>query len=246
MNKPESLSNVRIVLCQTSHPGNIGAAARAMKTMGLSQLFLVNPKKFPHPEAEAMASGATDVLDGAQVCASLEQALAGCGLVIGLSARKRELSHELITARAAAQQVMQVAGSEQVALVFGTEMSGLSNAELIRCQQLAMIPANPEYSSLNLAAAVQVLAYELRQAGLIETLPENSSFPPATHDEIEGFYAHLEKTLVDIGFLDPAMPKRLMPRLRRLFARARLEKEEVNILRGILKSIGLAGNKSEP
>ena len=246
MNKPESLSNVRIVLCQTSHPGNIGAAARAMKTMGLTQLVLVNPKKFPHPEAEAMASGATDLLDGARVCDSLEQALAGCSLVIGLSARKRELSHEPMTARAAAQQAMQIAAGQQVALVFGTEMSGLSNSELILCQHLAMIPANPAYSSLNLAASVQVLAYELRQAVLGEPQLNGSSFPPATHDEIEGFYAHLERTLVEIGFLDPAMPKRLMPRLRRLFARARLEKEEVNILRGILKAIGLAGNKPAP
>lgn len=246
MNKPESLDNVRIVLCQTSHPGNIGATARAMKTMGLSRLYLVNPAKFPDPEAVAMASGATDLLDEARVCTSLEQALAGCGLVIGLSARRRELSHAPLTARAAAQQAMQFAAGQQVALVFGTEMSGLSNAELILCQQLAMIPANPAYSSLNLAAAVQVLAYELRQSALGEPLLHGSSFPAATHDEIEGFYAHLERTLVDIGFLDPAMPKRLMPRLRRLFARARPEKEEINILRGILKSIGNAGNKPAP
>lgn len=238
--KPDPLSNIRVVLCQTSHPGNIGAAARAMKTMGLSQLVLVRPKKFPHPEAEAMASGATDVLAQAHVCDSLEEALAGCTLAIGLSARKRELSHELITARAAAAQMVQLATTQQVALVFGTEMSGLSNDELIRCQQLAMIPANPEYSSLNLAAAVQVLAYEMRVAASSSApLPAESGFPPASHDEIEGFYRHLEETLVRIGFLDPAMPKRLMPRLRRLFARARLEKEEVNILRGILKMMQL-------
>ncbi len=235
MNKPTSLDNVRIVLCQTSHPGNIGAAARAMKTMGLSQLMLVRPKKFPHAEAEAMASGATDVLDRAVVCDSLQQALTGCSLVVGLSARKRELSHELVTAREAASQVVQVAASQPVALVFGTEMSGLSNAELIQCQQLAMIPANPEYSSLNLASAVQVLSYELRQAALAPVLQDNATFPLAGHDEVEGFFAHLEETLVRIGFLDPLSPKRLMPRLRRLFARARLEKEEVNILRGILK-----------
>lgn len=235
--KPESLANIRVVLCQTSHPGNIGAAARAMKTMGLSQLVLIRPKKFPHADAEAMASGATDILAGARVCASLEEALAGCSFAIGLSARKRELSHELVTAREAAVQAVQLAATQPVALVFGTEMSGLSNDELIRCHQLAMIPANPDYSSLNLAAAVQVLAYEIRTAALSVTATVDSGFPLASHDEVEGFYRHLEETLVRIGFLDPAMPKRLMPRLRRLFTRARLEKEEVNILRGILKSV---------
>jgi tRNA/rRNA methyltransferase len=235
MNKPESLANIRIVLCQTSHPGNIGAAARAMKTMGLQQLVLVRPKKFPHPEAEAMASGATDILEQARVCDTLEEALAGCVLAVGLSARKRELTHELVTAREAAALITQTTSSQHAALVFGTEMSGLSNAELIQCQRLAMIPANPEYSSLNLAAAVQVLTYELRMAADSVPKTADSSFPPASHDEIEGFYRHLEETLIRIGFLNPAMPKRLMPRLRRLFARARLEKEEVNILRGILR-----------
>jgi len=235
--KPDSLSNIRIVLCQTSHPGNIGSAARAMKTMGLRQLMLVRPKKFPHPEAEAMASGATDILTEARVCDSLEEALAGCAFTIGMSARKRELTHELVSAREAAGQAVQLAMTQPVALVFGTEMSGLSNDELIRCHQLAMIPANPEYSSLNLASAVQVLAYELRMAASGEIATGSSGFPLASHDEAEGFYNHLEETLIRIGFLDPAMPKRLMPRLRRLFTRARLEKEEVNILRGILKSI---------
>lgn len=237
MNKPASLDNVRIVLCQTSHPGNIGGAARAMKTMGLRDLALVNPKKFPHADATAMASGATGVLDNAIVCESLQQALAGCSLVIGLSARKRELTHELVTAREAAMQTIETAGTQKIALVFGTEMSGLSNAELIQCQQLAMIPANPEYSSLNLAAAVQLMAYELRMAAIAPKKEPASGFPLAQHDEIEGFFAHLEETLIRIGFLNPDMPKRLMPRLRRLFARARLEKEEVNILRGILKSM---------
>lgn len=236
--KPDSLSSIRIVLCQTSHPGNIGSTARAMKTMGLYDLRLVRPKKFPHAEAEAMASGATDVLAEAQVCDTLEEALAGCAFAIGMSARKRELTHELASSRQAAEHAAQLAASQPVALVFGTEMSGLSNDELIRCHQLAMIPANPEYSSLNLAAAVQVMAYELRMAALGKVSTESASpFPLANHDDVEGFYRHMEETLVRIGFLDPAMPKRLMPRLRRLFTRARLEKEEVNILRGILKSI---------
>lgn len=241
--KHPPLGNIRVVLCQTSHPGNIGAAARAMKTMGLSDLVLVRPKKFPHAEAEAMASGATDILAAARVCDTLEQALTGCALVIGLSARRRELTHEQVTAREAAGRAVGIAASQTVALVFGTEMSGLSNAELIQCQLLAMVPANPDYSSLNLAAAVQILAYELRQAAVVPTPSEAPAFPLAQHDDVEGFLQHLEQTLIHIGFLDPAMPKRLMPRLRRLFARARLEKEEVNILRGILKAVRLHGER---
>lgn len=232
----DPLANIRIVLCQTSHPGNIGAAARAMKTMGLAELVLVKPKKFPHADAEAMASGATDVLARARVCDTLAQALDGCALALGLSARRRELTHEMRTAREAAAHAVEIAAHQPVALVFGTEMSGLSNDELLQCQQLVMIPANPEYSSLNLAAAVQVLAYELRQAALQPSLAQGPAFPLASHDEVEGFLQHLQQTLLHIGFLDPARPKRLMPRLRRLFARARLEKEEVNILRGILKA----------
>lgn len=237
MNKPASLSNIRVVLCQTSHPGNIGSAARAMKTMGLTDLRLVAPRKFPHADASAMASGATDVLEQARVCATLPEALAGCALAIGITARKRELSHAMVDARAAAADATGIAASQPVALVFGTEMSGLSNEELALCQLLATIPANPDYSSLNLAAAVQVLAYELRMAAAAPGVEAGASFPLAAHDEIEGFYGHLEQTLVRIGFLDPQMPKRLMPRLRRLFARARLEKEEINILRGILKHL---------
>jgi len=231
------LDHIRIVLCQTSHPGNIGAAARAMKTMGLSHLYLVRPRKFPHAESYAMASGATYVLENIAVFETLEQALQGCSLVIGLTARKRELSHEAISPREAAAEALAIAASQEVALVFGGETNGLSNEELILCQRLAHIPANPEYSSLNLAAAVQVLAYELRMAAEATPLTVAKRLQLATHDEVEGFYVHLEQTLIDIGFLDPALPKRLMSRLRRLFTRARLQKEEVNILRGILKSI---------
>ena len=230
------LANVRIVLCQTSHPGNIGAAARAMKTMGLRQLYLVQPKKFPDKEADAMSVGAVDILQNAQVCETLEQALVGCVLAIGLSARKRQLSHELVSARQAAGQAAEIAGRQQVALVFGTEMSGLSNAELDLCQLLAMIPANPDFSSLNLAAAVQVMCYELR-VGLLDDAVEsaNAAVPLATNEEVEGFYTHLEETLLKIGFLNATEPGRLMQRVRRIYGRARLEKEEVNILRGILK-----------
>lgn len=230
------LSNVRIVLCQTSHPGNIGAAARAMKTMGLSQLYLVVPKKFPDKEADAMACGAVDLLETAHVCATLEEALTGCAVAVGLTARKRQLSHELLSARQAATQVAEIAGTQQVALVFGTEMSGLSNAELDLCQLLAMIPTDPEFSSLNLAAAVQVMGYEVRMAlldGAVEQVDAATLL--AANEDVEGFYRHLEETLIKIGFLNAAAPGRLMQRVRRIYARARLEKEEVNILRGILK-----------
>ena len=233
--KLELLPNFRIVLCQTSHPGNIGAAARAIKTMGLQRLYLVQPKKFPHAEATALAAGATDVLENAHVCETLAEALTGCACAIGLSARKRQLSHELLHVRQAAQQAAQVSSSQQVALVFGTEMSGLSNAELDLCQMLAMIPADPEFSSLNLAAAVQVMSYEIRMALLDGRMPmEPSDQPLANSEDLEMLYQHMEETLIRIGFLNPAAPGRLMQRLRRLYARARPEKVEVNILRGIL------------
>ena len=235
--KLDILDNLRIVLCQTSHPGNIGATARAMKTMGLRQLYLVAPEEFPHAHATAMATGAADLLDSAVVCSTLEEALSGCAIAIGFSARKRQLSHELLAVRPAAERAASIAQTQQVALVFGTEMSGLSNAELDLCQLLAMIPTNPDFSSLNLAAAVQVVCYELRMAALAGHTPEIAAnpLPLATSDEVEGFYRHLEQTLVQIGFLNPDEPKKLMQRVRRIYARANLEKEEVNILRGILK-----------
>jgi tRNA/rRNA methyltransferase len=236
MNK---LQNIRIVLSRPSHPGNIGATARAMKTMGLSKLYLVKPRKFPHADAHAMSAGCTDVLDGAQVCDTLPQALQGCGLVIGMSARRREISHPAVFPREAAQLALE--SEQEVALVFGNETSGMSNEELILCQRLAHIPANPEYSSLNLAAAVQVMAYELRMAAETPLPPrlKGGGKPPkmAMHDEIEGFYTHLQQTLIEIEFLNPAMPGRLMSRLRRLFTRAGFQQEEINILRGILKAV---------
>jgi tRNA/rRNA methyltransferase len=230
-----SLDNVRIVLVHPTHPGNIGASARAMKTMGLSSLVLVNPKRFPDREAEALASGALDVLAEARVCASLDEALSGTVLAAALSARQRELSHTAYHAKEAAGIVLEQARQHPVALVFGGEISGLSNEEIIKCQMLVHIPANPEYDSLNLAAAVQVMCYELRLA-LENPAPEPSGFEAASFEEVELFYRHLEKIMVSTGYLNPDQPKRLMERLRRLFARARLEKEEVNILRGVLKS----------
>ena len=238
---PNLLSQIRIVLCRPSHPGNIGAAARAMKTMGLSQLYLVSPRQFPHADAEAMASGAADLLASAQVCASLEEALAGCMLAIGTSTRQRDLQTALLTPHDAARQALAETQAGKVAFVFGNETFGLSREELARCQALMTIPANPEYSSLNLGAAVQVMAYELRRSALNETFTQ-PELDTADLAEVERFYAHLEATLIRIGFLNPAAPKRLMPKLRRLFSRTRLQKEEINILRGMLSAMESSKN----
>jgi len=233
----QALRRVRVVLVRTSHPGNIGATARAMLTMGLGDLVLVAPRRFPDPEATALASGATDVLDRARVVATLDDALTGTALTIGLSARPREFAGRVLSVRAAAQEAAGQAAHGDVALVFGTEMSGLTNDELARCAIAATIPANPAYASLNLAAAVQVTAYEVRVAVQSDAVWQAPRHPRATQDEVEGLHAHAQRTLTALRFLDPAMPKRLMPRLRRLFGRATLEHEEVNILRGILARI---------
>lgn len=232
----DPLPNVRVVLSHTSHPGNIGAAARAMKTMGLTDLRLVAPRYFPDPRAHAMASGALDVLQQAKVCDTLDEALQDAVLAVGLSARHRDLAPRLMAPREAAAELVAEACRHPVALVFGTEKNGLSIDEVNRCQRLVHIPANPEYPSLNLASAVQVMAYELRTAAPEPAALEEQQFEAATLEEIERFYAHLEQTLVAIGFLDPQRPKRLMQRMRRLFSRTRLEKEEVHILRGILSA----------
>lgn len=233
------LSRIRIVLCRTWHPGNIGATARAMKTMGLSDLRLVAPTRFPDPEADTLSAGATDILEQATITDTLAEALSGCHLAIGMSARPRELSHPAIGPREAA--AMAIAEPRDIALVFGNETYGLSNEELMLCQQLVHIPANPAFSSLNLAAAVQIMAYEVRTALHQTPSPMTSQNPyrqskPATLDEIESYFTHLEATLTTIGFFDKAHPKRLMQRLRRLYARAALQQEEVNILRGILSA----------
>ena len=236
------LGRVRIVLSHTSHPGNIGAAARAMKTMGLSRLVLVNPKRFPDPEAVSRAVGADDVLDRAVVCSSLDEALSGCVFALAASARHRSLGPEPMQAREAAPVVLTRAAEGDVALVFGNETAGLSNAEVQRCQATAFIPANPEYTSLNLGAAVQLLCYELRLAAfagrppvITKTIPFAS--PLATNDDVERFYAHLERVMIATEFLDPNQPKRLMPKLRRLFGRSELERDEINILRGVLDAV---------
>ena len=235
--EPASFERVRVVLVRTTHPGNIGGAARAMKTMGLARLVLVAPRHFPDPQADAMATGADDLLARAQVCGTLDEGLAGTTLAIALTARRRELSPHALDARAAAElAVAEAAAGGEVAFVFGTEMSGLANDEVLKCQRVAHIATSPGYSSLNLAAAVQVMAYEARVAALGPAILANDRFDAATFDAIEGFYAHLERNLLRSGFLDPASPRRLMERLRRLFSRGRLEQEEVNILRGILSS----------
>jgi tRNA/rRNA methyltransferase len=232
-----TLSRIRVVLIEPRHPGNIGAAARAMLTMGLRRLVLVDPRRFPDPEATALASGATAVLDGAQIVATLDEALSGCALTVGLSGRPREFAGRVLSAREAAGEAIAYASHGDVALVFGTEMSGLSNDELARCGVVATIPANSEFASLNLAAAVQVVAYELRVAADGGAVWRAPRFAPATYDEIEALYDHGSRTLAAMRFLDPQMPRRLLPRLRRLFARAGLEREEVSILRGILARI---------
>jgi tRNA (cytidine32/uridine32-2'-O)-methyltransferase len=239
------LQNIRVVLVNTSHPGNIGGAARAMKNMGLSRLVLVQPRDFPSAEAVARAAGAVDILDGARIVNSLEDALDGCGLVLGTSARNRHIPWPLLDPReCAAACLEQIEQASEVALVFGREDSGLSNDELQRCHFHVHIPSDPEFSSLNLATAVQVLAYEVRMAWLaaqgqptkmakLETHAEQSSLP-VTADELERFFVHMESTLVQIGFHDPENPRHLMPRLRRLYGRSNISKLEMNILRGIL------------
>jgi tRNA/rRNA methyltransferase len=230
------LANVCIVLSRPSHPGNIGAAARAMKTMGLAHLRLVVPARFPDAEATALASGAVDVLDGARVFDSLEGALADRVVSVGFTARPRDLSHPARSLRDVVPEVLAGAAHAPVALVFGNETFGLSNEELARCTALAHIPANPAYSSLNLAAAVQVACYELSVAAEGFAIPAEPARNAATGAEVEALFEHWERAMVESGFLDPAQPKRLMERLRRLFARGGLEREEVQFLRGMLAS----------
>ena len=238
MSDVPALERVRVVLSHTSHPGNIGAAARAMRTMGLSHLYLVKPKHFPHVDSRALAAGALDILNAAVVCETLEEALSGTVLAVAATARNRDLSHEVVDCRTASLRLVSETRRGDVALVFGTERAGLTVAEVSKCGLIATIPTNATYSSLNVAQAVQVFAYELRIAS--ETPDNEPAVEPvnlATHEEVEHFYEHLERTLYSTGFLNPAQPGRLMQRMRRLFARSRLEKEEVNILRGILSAM---------
>jgi len=231
------LDRVRIVLVETSLAANIGAAARAMLTMGLTRLVLVAPRHFPHADATALAAGAAQVLADARVVATLDDALAGAAMSIALTARARRYAGRVLALRDAAREAAQRAGEDDVAFVFGTEMSGLTNAQVLRCTDVATIAANPRYASLNLAAAVQLASWELRTAAHDGDVAPARRFAAATHDEIEALYAHAERTLAALRFYDPARPRRLMTRLRRLFARAALEHEEANLLRGILARI---------
>jgi tRNA (cytidine32/uridine32-2'-O)-methyltransferase len=249
------LENIRVILVETSHPGNIGAVARAMKNMGLTRLDLVNPRYFPSLEADARASGATDILAKASVFADLSAALAGCRLVIGTSARVRTLDWPLLDPAACAAQVLPEAARGQVALVFGRESAGLTNLELGYCHALLHIPTNPDYSSLNLAMAVQVVLYELRMLALVtegplggpvvrtrtvpEAVPEREALladDVADVAAMDGFMQHLAQTLQEVGFSEPERSELLMLRLRRLFMRARPDVQELNILRGILSA----------
>jgi tRNA (cytidine32/uridine32-2'-O)-methyltransferase len=228
---------VRFVLCQTSHPGNIGAAARAMKTMGFSELVLVSPKEFPSAEAEARASGAGDLLATARTVDTLEEAVADCGLVVGASARRRKLRWPELDSRECAVEALKATVSSPAAVVFGTERTGLSNEQMDCCNALVYIPANPDFSSLNLAAAVQLIAYELRYAQGDFVPPQEPEWPPGSAGDMELFYEHLERVMTASGFLKPDNPRHLMRKLRRLFNRASLDEQELSILRGLLTSV---------
>lgn len=232
------LSSIRIVLVATSHPGNIGSTARAMKTMGLNSLYLVNPKSFPDYKAKEMAAGADDVLEQAVVTGSLEEALAGCQLILATSARPRGLSLPGLLPVSGAELIGKQADNTQVAIVFGREHAGLTNEELLKCHYHINIPSNPDYSSLNLAQAVQIIAYEIRM-NLLSPKAEVSLRRDeyATADEIEQFYDHLKDVFIEIQFLKTSNPRRLMQRVRRLFNRVILEKMEVSILRGMLSQV---------
>jgi TrmH family RNA methyltransferase len=236
-----SLDNIRIVLSRPTHPGNIGAVARAMKNMRLQRLVLLAPEAdYQDPEATARATGAVDVLTQATVCTSLDEALVGCQLVLGTSARERAIAWPTLSPREAAARLTEEAEQGQVALLFGQERAGLTNTELDRCHALVTIPSNPAFSSLNLASAVQILTYEvfLQTEGARPPVPrQEGGGALATDDELQGFYRHLEEVLLQVAFLDPAHPRRLMRRLIRLFNRARVDQNELNILRGILTAV---------
>lgn len=231
------LTNIRIILINTSHPGNIGSTARAMKTMGLSELYLVAPAQFPHSKANEMASNAIDVVENAIVVNDVSEALADCGLIVGASARSRTIPWPMLSPRAFAEKAILESTQNKVAIMFGREQSGLTNEELHRCHFHVHIPSNPDYSSLNLAAAVQVIAYELRVASQVDIIQEAWDYPFATGKDMDCLYTHLEKVLIDVEFLKPEVPRQLMPRLRRLYNRARLDTLEIKMLRGMLSAI---------
>ena len=241
------LSHIRIVLINTSHPGNIGATARAMKVMGLQHLHLVNPKTFPCHEATAMASGADDLLQRAVVHDTLESALDGCSLVMGTSARLRSLPMPQMDLRSAAKSALAESQDQDIAILFGQERAGLTNDEIQRCHQLVHVDTDPDFGSLNLSQAVQLMAYELRMAviGGAGAVSVPSDWVPVDAGQMEMFFVHLEQTLLDIGFMNPEQPKRLMARMRRLYNRARPDQNEINILRGILTASQWSAGKRD-
>ena len=243
MSTVERQSKIRMVLVNTTHPGNIGGAARAIKNMGLTELYLVQPREFPAPRAVWRAAGARDILTNVKVVESLDEAIAGCGLVVGTSARERRIPWPLINPRECGEKIWSEAASHDVALLFGREDRGLTNSELQKCHYHVHIPSNPDYSSLNLATAVQVLAYEVRMASLQDengVLPSMDEWdqPLATADELELFHQHLAETMATLNFYDPDNPKQLLTRMRRLFNRTRMDKKEVSMLRGLLTAAG--------
>jgi len=233
-----NLDNIRIVLVNTSHPGNIGGVARAMKNMGLSRLYLVAPRQYPDEQATWRAASATDLLEGAVVTETLEQAIGDCQFVVGTSARERRIPWPLLDPRDSAEKIGPISTRQQVAILFGREDRGLTNDELKLCNLHLNIPTSEDYSSLNLAMAVQIICYELRLclvAGADATSEVDEwDAPFSTQENMQRFYTHLEQALIDIDFLDPAAPRQLMTRLRRLYSRVRLDEMELNILRGIL------------
>lgn len=240
------LNRIRIVLVGAQHPGNIGASARAMKVMGLSDLRLIAPRRALDAEAEARASGAADVLADARYGDTLEEAISDCGLVIGTSARQRRTAWPGDDPRSAAERLIPAVRNAPVAVVFGCERSGLDNRSLDQCQRHLQIPTNPAYGSLNLSAAVQVVAYELRMASLTATCEHRSTpRPTATNAEMEGFYQHLERTLDQAGFFKPTSSNSLMRRVRRLFNRAAPDSSEINLLRGGLKAFSESNRRHD-
>lgn len=235
----DPFAHIRIVLMNTTHPGNIGAAARAMKNMGLSRLYLVEPKRFPAPEAEWLAAGAGDVLRSAVVVPTLPDAIGDCHLVVGTSARERNIPWPLFIARDSAAQLVAEPPATEIAVVFGREDRGLTNEELRLCHHHVYIPSSEKYSALNVSAAVQVICYELRMAWLA-TNPSAApvlkgwDIPPANLQDMEHFFAHLDRVLGDLGFIDEANPRQTSTRMRRLFSRLRPDQMELSMLRGVL------------
>lgn len=240
-----ALERVRIVLVEPSHPGNVGAAARAMKVMGLGRLALVRPQRYPDPQAEWRAAGAVDVLDAAEVFDDLESAIADSHLVIGTSTRSRRIPWPEVDARGAAHLISNATSVRNVAILFGREASGLTNDELQRCHTHLLIPANPEYPSLNLAMAVQVVCYELYQHALGPAAPEVWDRPAATAEQLEALIRHWDEVLEELEYLDPTNPGRVMTRFRRLFMRAGMDETEVQMLRGLLSQIQRAVQRPE-